>query len=159
MHFQESFWACGPRLQPPIKSASQIEFCELSIVKALYARFRFKQYRIPYFSLYAKRPLHSCLFSATQASFGPINSLSWGLRAGTEVRSRTHPTWPNMFVLVRIMGKVGAPGLWCSAGISPVLGSPDGRGIILIIGYSSLGEYENVLQGKLRFSFVSTSCS
>ena len=33
-----------------------------------------------------------------------------------------------------ILGKVGAPGLWCSAGISPVLGSLDGRAIILGIG-------------------------
>ena len=30
----------------------------------------------------------------------------------------------------RILGNVGAPGLWCSAGIPPVLGSLEGRGYL-----------------------------
>ena len=43
------------------------------------------------------------------------------------------PKMPN-YMCTRILGKFGAPGLWCSTGISPVLGSLDGGGIILRIG-------------------------
>ena len=43
-------------------------------------------------------------------------------------------TQTAIYICTRMLGKVGAPGLWCSAGISQVLGSLDGRGIILRIG-------------------------